>query len=352
METAVNHVAVDLGSKQSQVCVRAADGTVTHEAKVPNARLATTLGAVGPGRVVLEACAEAFAVADLARAAGHEVSIVPAGLARNLGVGQRGVKTDRKDAQNLSMASCRMETLPNVHLPSMRAREVRALLTSRAELVSTRTALVNSVRGWMRTQLIAPLKGTRTRNFPERIREAVVSRPTGMPMHIERLLRVIELLTTQIAAADAELAGIVEADQVCQRLMSVPGVGPVSAATMLASVDDVSRFRTAHAVESYVGLTPGEASSGDKVQRTGITRAGSTRVRAALIQAAWSAWNHRKEDPMVVWAKRIAERRPVQVAIVALARKMVGILFALWRDGTTYDPARTAAPPMPPTKQQ
>lgn len=136
----MNHVAVDLGSRQSQLCVRSAEGQIQQEAKVANTDLRKVFAALSRSRVVLETSSEAFAVADLALAAGHEVNIVPSGLAHNLGVRQRGVKTGKRDAQNLSMASCRMERLPQVHRPSMQARQLRRLLTSRAQLVVARTA--------------------------------------------------------------------------------------------------------------------------------------------------------------------------------------------------------------------
>jgi transposase len=343
----MNHVAVDLGSKQSQLCVRGADGVIQREARVKNADLGKALELFGPSRVVMESCSEAFAVADLAITAQHQVNIVPAGLARSLGVGQRGVKTDKKDARNLSLASCRMETLPEVHIPSVSARELRALLTSRSELVWTRTALTNNVRGWMRTQLLNSPRGTRTDNFPERIREAALNRPHGLPIHIDRILKVVELLTEQIKEADQDLEQLASRDEVCQRLMTVPGVGPVTSTTFRSTVDEVGRFSTSHAIASYLGLAPGENSSGEKTQRTGITKAGSTRVRTALMQAAWSAWRTRPNDPMVQWAKKLAQRRPKQVAIVALARKMSGILFAIWRDASEYDPANGAGTTSP-----
>jgi len=334
----MHHVAVDLGSRQSQLCVRSPEGQIQQEVKVANAGLGVTLAALPKSRVILESSSEAFAVADLALGAGHEVNIVPSGLAHNLGVGQRGVKTDKRDARNLSMASCRMETLPTVHLPSMHSRELRRLLTSRGQLVSARTGMVNSVRGWLRSQLLRAPRGTCPENFPKRIRELTLSRPEGLPEHIERLLKVVETLNDQLKMADKELESLTEADLVCQRLMTVPGVGPVTSATFRATVDEVSRFKTAHAVESYVGLTPGENSSGETVQKLGISRAGSTRARAVLVQAAWSAWRTRPSDPMVCWARGLARRRPIQVAVVALARKISGILFALWRDEANYDP--------------
>ena len=334
----MNHVAVDLGSRQSQLCVRTEAGEIQQEGKLLNTQLRAALATLPKSRVVVESSSEAFAVADLALAAGHEVNIVPSGLSRSLGVGQRGVKTDKRDAQNLSMVSCRMEQLPKVHLPSREARELRRLLTSREQLVTARTGMVNSVRGWMRSQLLRPARGTRPDNFPERIRELGASRQEGLPEHIERLLIVIQTLTEQLKAADKELEGLASGHPICQRLMTMPGVGPVTSATFLSTLDDVSRFKTAHAVESYLGITPGEDSSGQTVKRLGITRAGPSRARRVLVQSAWTAWRCRPDDPMVQWAHGVAQRRPTQVAIVALARKMVGILFAMWRNGTDYSP--------------
>jgi transposase len=337
---AMNHVAVDLGSKQSQFCVRKPDGSVVQEAKVANRALKHFFGTLEPSRVVLEACSEAFAVADWAKALGHEVCLVPSTLASALGVGARGVKTDKRDARNLSMTSCRMEDLPRVHLPSMLAREFRALCTSRASLVTSRTKMTNSVRGWMRTQLLVVPTGMAS-TLPKRVRAAAMERPEGLPMHIEWQLEVVELLSKQINEADKQVKELVERDEVCRRLMSAPGVGPLTAMLFRGLMDQVDRFPNAHAVQSYVGITPGENSSGERTQRTGTTRAGSPRMRAALVQAAWTAWRTKPGDPMVVWAKKIATRSSSQVAIVALARKMTGILYALWRDKTEYEPTRT-----------
>jgi len=334
----MHHLAVDLGSRQSQVCLRSAEGEIQKEAKISNGSLEAAFASFPKSRVVVESSSEAFAVADLALKAGHEVNIVPAGLARSLGVGQRGVKTDKKDAQNLSMASCRMQILPQVHLPSIEARELRRVLTSRAQLVTARTGMVNSVRGWLRTELLRLHPETGPQNFPKRIRELALSRESGLPEHIERLLKVIELLNEQVKAADLELEQLTQQHRTCQRLRTIPGVGSVTAATFFATLDDVRRFKSAHAVESYLGLTPGEKSSGEAIQRRGITRAGSVRARTMLVQAAWGAWRSRPDDPMVKWAVKISTRRPKQVAIISLARKMAGVMFALWRDDATYDP--------------
>jgi hypothetical protein len=100
------------------------------------------------------------------------------------------------------------------------------------------------------------------------------------------------------------------------------------------------RFAGAHRVESYLGLTPGENSSSERQQRTSLTKAGAPRVRWALTQAAWSARRNRRKDPMVLWSIQVEQRRVQRVAIMALVRKLAGILYAIWRDGSTYDASR------------
>jgi transposase len=339
----MNHVAVDLGLRKSQYCVRSPNGQILQEAKVETKALRAFFKGLEKSRVVVETCSEAFTVAQYASSAGHEVSVVPATLAPSLGVGQRGVKNDKRDAQNLSMASCRMEKLPGVHQPSALARDRRSMMTHRSTLIAARTMMVNSAKGWARAQLLSIRSGT-TSTFPERMRDAALGEEHGLPSYIERTLEMIEEVTKRIDQADSELEELAEKDDSCQRLMTMPGVGPVTAMTFRAAVDDVTRFKDAHTVASYFGLTPGENSTGTTRpdNRLGITSAGPTKARTALIQAAWSAYRTRPHDPMVQWARRLAEKKPVQVAITALARKMSGILYAMWRDKTAYNPAHQA----------
>ena len=131
------------------------------------------------------------------------------------------------------------------------------------------------------------------------------------------------------------------------RLRSVPGVGPVSAAAFLAAIDDVGRFHHAHQLEAYLGLVPREYSSGDTQRRGPITKAGHSRVRWLLIQAALSILRRRSPaaEALWTWALRIAARRGKHVAVVALARRLAGILYALLQDGTVYAPRGPAALP-------
>jgi transposase len=336
----MEHIAIDLGGRESQVCIRGVDGTIVREGKHPTARLEEVFKGREKSRVILETSAEAFRVADAARRAGHEVRVVPATLVRLLGVGARGIKTDQRDARALSEASRKVD-LPSVHIPSERARELKLLSAHREAQVRARTLLVNNVRGTLRSRHDRPKTGG-VESFPTRVRKLLERSPEGYPASLERSLKAIEALTELIDEANRELEGIAEADPVCRRLMTIPGVGPVTAVRFVATIDVVSRFKDAHSVAAYAGLTPGENSSSERIRRTGITKAGSPQLRWALVQASWCLLRTSPHSPIAIWAKQIEGRRGKSVAIVAVARKLTGIMYAMWRDATDYNPARTA----------
>jgi transposase len=336
----MEHLAIDLGSRESQICVRDGSGKIQHEQKLPNEAL-SLLFERSPCRVVVETCAEAFAVAEQARHHGHDVRVVPATLVRSLGVGARRIKTDRRDAQALSDASCRVD-LPSVHVPSSWSQQAKSICGMRDALVSSRTKLVNTVRGWLRRNLLQ-IRATPV-TLSRRVAAEFDRRCQPLPAHLQRQLAAIDGLTEQIHFADEQVLQLAEQSVICQLLKSAPGVGSLTAVRYAAALDRIDRFAGAHQVQSYLGLTPGEDSSSTRRRLTAITKAGSSTVRWLLIQAAWVALRRRPEDPMCIWARRIAGRRGKTIAVTALARKLAGVLYAIWRDGRPYqaDAARAA----------
>jgi len=238
-----------------------------------------------------------------------------------------------------------MPELPSVHVPSMEARVRKSLCGMREGLVGARTALINTVRGWLRGQALGQPRGGQTATFARRLREHLNGRQVCTPAFVERQLVAIEHLTVQIVEADKELGKLAEADEVCRRLMTVPGVGPLVSVRFAAALDEVKRFDSAHELESYLGLTPGEHSSSESQQRTSITKAGSKQVRWTLVQAAWVFRRTARSHPAGLWAQEVEARRGKRIAAIALARKLAGILFAIWRDGTTYNPIQMSRRP-------
>jgi transposase len=338
---AVEHIAIDLGGRESQICIRSSDGTIVEELRRHTGGLKSYLGTRPTSRVILETCAEGFAIADAALELGHEVRVVPATLVRSLGVGARHIKTDRRDAQLLSEVSCRID-LPSVHVPTAQSRERKTICGMRDALVGSRTKLINNVRGWLRTSLRRVSTGA-AESFPTRVRKHFAERnPAPIPRFAERQLEMIDSLSAQIREAEREVAQLAKRDPICVRLMTVPGVGPTTAIRYVAALDDIGRFGSAHRVASYLGLTPGEDSSCDRKRRLAITKAGSAALRWTLNQAAWGARRCRRRDPLHDWVDGIEKRRGKKIAITALSRKLAGIMYAIWRDGTVYSPLRSA----------
>jgi transposase len=211
----------------------------------------------------------------------------------------------------------------------------------REALIGARTKIINTVRGWLRS------RGRRIeRGGKASLRKRVEAAWEGqLPSYVDRQLKLIEVLNTQIAEADAEVKSWATTDETCTRLMTVPGVGPLTALRFVAALDDVTRFESAHQVESYLGLVPGESSSSERQQRLSITKAGPRALRWVLVQAAWALHLRCRRPeaiPLQLWAHRIEQRRGRRTAIIALARKLAGILFALWRDGSVYEGSRGA----------
>jgi transposase len=157
---------------------------------------------------------------------------------------------------------------------------------------------------------------------------------------VEPLRASLEVLTRQVAEMDLRIEELCEEEPVIRRLMTVPCIGSVVAAAFVSVIDEAGRFRKAHQVESYLGLVPSEDTTGGRRRLGAISKAGNPYVRSLLIEASWTLLRKKDGDPLTRWARQIARRRGARIAVVALARRLAGVLWAIWRDGTVYDPRR------------
>ena len=154
------------------------------------------------------------------------------------------------------------------------------------------------------------------------------------------LVELLHHLNAALATADRHHADLATADPIVTRLMTVPGIGPVTATAFVAVLDDVARFRDAGEVTSFLGLVPREYSSGERQHKGGITKTGDRHLRSLLVQAAWVVYRlpAPAAAPLRTWAQRVAHRRGARVAVIALARRLTRVLYAMWRDEHAYDP--------------
>lgn len=342
----MNHIGIDLGAKKSHIVVLSQTGEVLAKEILAAQELRGWLKGQDHSRVVMEACTQSSAVARLSQEAGHETVVIPAHVVRSLGVAYRGIKTDERDALALAQASVRNRDLPRVHLRNPEAQKRRDDLSARSVLVASRTRLVLHIKSWFRGQLIRLTTGAHVKTFADRVRQAAQA-VGGLPATLEAILVTVETLNQQIAHIDQQAKAIAATDVVCKRLMTVPGVGPTIALAFSSHIDDIARFESAEALTSYMALVPGEATTGGKLHRTGTLKAGPLHLKSMLVQGAWGLWRSRPLDPAVVWARRIADTRGKRIAIIALARKLVRIMYAVWKHQTIYSPThgakRTAA---------
>jgi transposase len=220
---------------------------------------------------------------------------------------------------------------------------VRAELAVREALARTRTRYIALAKSLVRRDGLR-VAGSESERVVERIAALELS-PT-LAGELAPLFAVLAPLNAEVAAADRRIAELTATDPVVALLTTAPGVGPITASALVATIDDITRVRSAHEFEAYLGVVPGERSSGERRRVGRITKAGNARVRWLLVEAGWRLLRSRSDETATLraWASGIAARRGKRVVVVALARRLAGIRYAMWRDGVPYDGRKVRAP--------
>ena len=337
--SAMRNVALDLGVRKICLCeVRA--GVVTVRRTVRS--LEELKDVIGPGTpeacVAIEACREAWVVHATLQQWGHHPVLVDTTRIRQIGVGEHGRKNDRIDAEKLARALER-GGLPLAHVLSPSRQMLRHELCVRGALVHTRAQYITTVRGIVRA-MGSKLPSCEAPHFHQKVKASAL--PAATRTVVQPLLAVIATIDAQLVEVEQRLEVACDQEPVIQQLATTPGVAKIVAATFVSVIDDAGRFRKAHQVQSYLGLVPSEDTTGGRRRLGCITKSGNTYARAALVEAAWCIYRLRAEDPLKLWAQSVARRRGSRIAVTALARRLAGVLWAMWRDRTVYEPARVA----------
>ena len=243
-------------------------------------------------------------------------------------------KTDANDAYGLAQI-VRTGWYREVQVKSIDAHLVKTLVSSRPQLVGMRTKLTNQLRGILKTfgLVISRASG---KGFEDRVRE-ISKGQVELGIVIDSLLTVWRSICEQIEGMDRIIGAHARQNPVCRRLMTVPGVGPVTALAFTAVIDDPGRFRKSSSVGAYLGLTPRRYQSGE-VDRAGrISKCGDGLMRSYLYEAANVILNRvQRWSKIKAWATRLAKRVGIKKAKVALARKLATLLYRLWVDETNF----------------
>ncbi len=243
-------------------------------------------------------------------------------------------KTDRNDAAGLAQL-VRMGWYRAVEVKSLESHTLRVLLRVRAQLIATRTTLSNQIRGLLKTfgLVLAPGRGKRF----EQLVEAGLPQVGPIRLVITSLLTLWQQVSQELKQFDREIDRVASTSAVCRRLMSVPGVGSITAVAYTTMVDNPARFKHSTDVGAYLGLTPRRYQSGE-VDRPGpISKCGDRLVRSVLFEAAAVVLGRIKQpSALKTWGVRLVQRIGLQKARVAVARKLAVLLHHLWVTETQF----------------
>ena len=335
---------LDVSVKETSVCIVDDTGKIVREVKVasePEALLAVLTNPVYRfKRIGLEAGPLSQWLYSALAEAGLPVICVETRHMRAVLKAQIN-KTDRNDARGMAQMM-RVGLYRPVHVKTLRSQKLRMLLTHRKLLQSKAIAIDNDLRGTLRNfGLKVGMVGAA--RFEARIQELVENLP-DLAVLIEPLLVVRRVLREQLDILHRRLLAIVRDDDVCRRLMTVPGVGPVVALTYRATVDVPARFKKSKSVGAVFGLTCAKHQSGETDRAGSISRCGDEMMRAMLYEAAQSMLFHSTRwSWLKAWAMKIARHRGMKKAIVALARRLAVIMHRIWVDGTEFRWTREVA---------
>jgi len=332
-----HYAGIDVSLKSSAVCVMDASGKIVREGSVgsePELLIAWFQGLPAkPVRIGLEAGPLSQWLYAALREAGLAVELLETRQLKEA-FKTMPVKTDRNDARRIAQL-VRVGWFRPVHCKSLAAQEMRALLASRTLLQSKLNDVEMHLRGILRGFGLKVGETTRVR-FAIRIRELVF----GHPM-LERIaaamLPVREVLLREYKAVDTQVRQTARVDARARLLMSAPGVGAIVALGYVAAIDDPTRFKSSKAVGPHFGLTPRKYQSGETNYDGRISKLGDSSVRALLYDAAHTILTRPiKGGALKSWAAKLARRRGMMKAKVALARRLAVILHRMLVDGTKF----------------
>lgn len=328
---------LDVSLEETAICVVDEAGGIAREARAPTepeALIAFFRGlSLTMERIGLEACSPAAWLHEGLTAAGLPVLCIETRRAK-AAMGAMPNKTDRADARGIAQI-IRTGWYRVVHVKSPACRSWRALLAARRLVLNKMRDVENGLRALLRE---AGLKlGTPARKeFAGRVRE-LIGTDALLSASAEPLLAIIAAMTRELARLTRRALEIVRGEPVCRRLMGVPGVGPLTALTFRATIDQPSRFRRSRDVGAHLGLTPKRCQSGETDVQGGIGRGGDELARTALYEAAHSLLTRsRRWSTLRAWGMQVAKRRGMARARVAVARKLAVILHRLWTEGTEF----------------
>ena len=333
-----HYAGLDVSQQTTSICIVDEEGGIVAERKVTTCPdvIAAALEPFALTRAGLETGPLSVWLWNGLMARGVPIVCMDARHA-NAALRMMPAKTDRNDAVGLAQI-VRTGWCKSVHVKSASSHEVRALLATRSQFVQIRCDLENQIRGVLRTFGI--VFGKRVGGFAKRAEEIVSGELDASPTIrtvVESLMKARADILAQIRALDTKVRSTARSNATVRHLMTVPGVGVVTALGFVATIDDPARFRRSSSAGAYLGLTPRIYASGETMKAGRISRRGDDFLRRSLYEAANALLTRiDRFSALKSWGLRIAKRGGFKKAKVAVARKLATILHAMWTTGEEF----------------
>jgi len=332
----ITRIGLDLAKNVFQVHAVERDERIVHKHQLKRSQVLAFFEKLPACKIGMEACAGAHYWARELGRIGHEVKLIAPQFVKPYVKSQ---KNDANDAEAICEAVGR-PTMRFVAIKTIAQQDMQAVHRIRSELIKSRTAKVNQIRGLLTEYgKVVPARIDSIRRAIPLIQEDAEN---GLTALFRRLLEGLRLdlveLDRRVAELDQEIATVAQEDKVVLRLQSVPGIGPITATALVAAVGEGGQFKRGRDLAAWLGLTPGQHSSGGKERLLGISKHGDSYLRTLLIHGARSVIRtaDKKTDPRSRWIVGVVARRHKNVAAVALANKNARIVWALLAKGDVY----------------
>jgi transposase len=322
-------ISIDIAKNVFQVCALDHQHHVRFNKKVSRAKLLDTLRQLTCDYVVMEACYSSNPWGRSIQALGHDVKLIPPYQVKPFVVGN---KNDHNDAIAIAEASLR-PTARFVPIKTLEQQDIQSLDRIRERLLRQRTAVSNQLRGLLSEYGIAVAKGPHklSQAIPLILEDASNGLTTTARQCVHELRDEINAFNTSITRVEDEAQALLKEHPSYALLQTVRGIGPVTAAALIASVHSGKQFKNGRSMAAWIGLTPSQYSSGDKNVMGGITKRGNAHLRKLLIHGARAVMNgcEKKDDKLSLWINRLSSRKPPCQVIVAVANKLARMAWAV-----------------------
>lgn len=331
----ITTIGLDLAKNVFQVHAVDATGTVVIRRQIRRAQMVLFFSCLAPCLIGMEACAGAHYWARELAKLGHEVRLIPPSYVKPFV--KRG-KTDAADAE----AICTAVTQPTMRFVPIKTAVQQAMLMShrtRDFLVRQLTQLANAIRAHLGEFGLVVPKGVH--NMGRLVAEAETAHlPPEARMPLDLLVGQFADTKMRIDTITADLRRAADEDETARRLQAMPGIGPITASVLTATLTDVSVFRSARDLSAWLGLTPKPHSSGGKERLGAISKMGNRYIRRLLYLGAMGVISARKRsDPGDDWLGRMLGKKPLKVVAIALANRMARAVWAMLRNGKAWQAA-------------